>query len=1112
MTHCLQAEFSDRYAFKYRRLSLAGLLVSGSLALIMSELASGARPEPPTIDRATHMIEDGKFLHPHIPAFRTSNDGRIALENEDSQMRFYLYTPEKVPTRWHNSPPGSASILSDPEPFRGGIPLRPGGRNLVHRTLCETTNAFPDSNDDVNPYTCGANGQNDCYDLTHVGWTRPKGTDTRARLWGTKVRVEVANPKTAQARIVDVEVGESVRGNEVPGNVHFETAVTSDGRLLLGRVNNEFNWSWYNAHRGRTVTGNYQMVYSLLEDGADACDVREWKNFFPIAYAPYDPRLKGKYGIADFPFQYGDGQLVSEESDFGGSYPWVDREGNNIFMTTFGVRLSQQTSHYPNRCVPGTRCINREANDPLKGVAVVGRWTRGKLVHIDNLVNNTDWGIPLDPGGHRMVTLYERPNGSTVEARAGSGGRGKREQYDAPSGRSNNSAIIDSVEVLFNHDKDMRPRSPQDVVWLLSDGKATDEIIFDDYLNPDAFIISSMIATLGNRNNNGAIRYGNGGNNSNQDVHLQNAAASSADRWRTPAYGLVTRGTGRAEPIALGGIHGRGFWLDGSNEVRYSIPDQPRDPAQNDWYAGIYVDSRFADDNTRRTLLDFPDGTSLSLNGRSELIFASGNQVLQSVALNPSLPQQGWAHLGFNLSDGNREVTVFYNGFEYASFSLTEPVLAINAGNLSVGGSSGFKGWIDEFKVFAQNVNSEMACNHAGGTLVGIRNNASWKQVADRYPAGVHSRLSSRLSAAGAPTTDRYACYVDYDQDGGIDVYEIPDGTVSIREAINFPEGPVVHNAPRPDSTSNTFCLSCHQPGEPEGLTVAALEFRPGLLARDDPRRQPSQHLRMVHGNIPAGWLDGKVTEATQVGREGFMLDPILMTDQPRNPNDPIDLPVVSFNSPGTVVDESAATFRVEVMLSKASTTATKISVSTVDESATQGEDFYGTYQQVEFAPGETRKNVEIVIVDDELVEPAENFRIRLFQEQGLKITEPNFRVTIEDDDAPGNTRPVVSVSSSRVSESDGQAMVLVALSNTSSEVVTVEIASQRVSASNGSDYYGIYQTIRFAAGETRKQIPVRILNDTRVESEEYLTVRLFNPVNSSLGTSLERITIEDDD
>jgi len=148
----------------------------------------GAPPEPPALLPKTHLVEDGEFLHPYLPAFRTSNDGRVAIEVEDYDIKLYLMTPEKVDTPWHLSSPGTAKILSDQTPYRGGIRhLADGEGGFSHQFLCETTSNFPENDDAANPYTCGEGGLNDCYDLTHGGWrsTRDDATDAESSLLGT---------------------------------------------------------------------------------------------------------------------------------------------------------------------------------------------------------------------------------------------------------------------------------------------------------------------------------------------------------------------------------------------------------------------------------------------------------------------------------------------------------------------------------------------------------------------------------------------------------------------------------------------------------------------------------------------------------------------------------------------------------------------------------------------------------------------------------------------------------------------------------------------------------------------------------------------------------------
>lgn len=1088
---------------------------SFSLAILISLLliadTMAARPEPPALIRDIHLVDEGKFLEPHLPALRTSNDGRIAMDTGGVSISLYLFTPEKVNSRWHRSTPGTGAILADQSPYNGGIRIQPiPNRNFGMHALCETTNAFPSSQDNANPYTCGAGGNNDCYDLTHVSWIRPSDTNAPTHLWGTPLTVEVQNPKTAEARIVDARFGESVRGAELPGPVFWEPVVTADGRLLVGRLGAQGELTFFDQQTGQNHTAHYDMVYSLLEEGADACDVRRWTQFYPVAHAPWDSRMKGNYGIAAFPLRSGEGELINAAENIKATYPWIDREGNNLFMTTVSSRLREQANIYPNRCLPNRDCLDNEADGRHKGNAVFGLWTQGKTVHFDNLLNNTDWGLPLNPDGHRLVTMYEQPDGTEVEIRVGSGGLFKNHHYPDLQGRTENSAILDSVQSLFNHRDELKPKTPRDVVWLVGNGKSTDELAFDDYLNPDGFIVSNMMASLSRGypwHNDGS----EGGFSIARDVHLQNAAGSVPERWNTPAYGLVRRGTGRAEPIALGGVHGRGFWLDGNNEISYAIEDQPNNPADSDWYVGIFIDARFEDDGVRRNLILYPDNSSLALEGGSRLLFMQGDQILRNVALPDAIGNDGWSHIGVNMDDRNRNIQVLVNGYPLQRFRLEEGFFNIGQGDLVVGGSNSFRGWIDDFKIFAQKVSAEIACNHAGGSIIGVDGNSDWNAIAGRYPQASHDEINQLIAASGRPTYARYACYTDYTNADGIDVNSPPSGTVSLREAINFPEGPVVHNEPRPDSVNNQFCLSCHQPDAPGRLSLAALTLDNSRNAVDDPRRQPTQHLRMVHGNIPAGWLNGKVTESSQAGREGFKLDPLLLPRQrPDDPIDPIDPPEVGFSRTRIDVNEDAGVATASIELSRAASNTTSVYLATNVDSAKPGSDFYGYSERLVFSAGETEKRVDITILDDTAQEDDEQFGIRLFDLDGLAVGRKVMTVNIQDND--DGSIPTVSIGSVSVSEANLTAEIPVTLSQAAATTVTVDVATQPDQAVSKEDFYGLHRTITFAPGETSKQVTVMIINDAQPEADERFGLSLFAVDGAGYGNRRATVTITNDD
>ncbi|MBZ0254246.1 MAG: LamG domain-containing protein, partial [Candidatus Methylomirabilis sp.] len=437
-----------------------------------------------------------------------------------------------------------------------------------------------------------------------------------------------------------------------------------------------------------------------------------------------------------------------------------------------------------------------------------------------------------------------------VEVRVGGGRQvGRASAPDMPAGWLGNTNVLDSIENLFNYHAYMKPVTPNDIVWILGNGRGTDEFSFDDYLNPDSFILSNMLASVSWTPVAAQIRnpwHHNGFQllpfaDFIEDIHLQNGASATPDRWRTPAYGKVQAGTGRAEQVALGGMHGRGFWLTGGNRIEYRIPAQPRNIRDADWFVAIFVDPRFEDDGATRELVAFPDGSALRLRGRSAALFVGkSGEVVRETALPAAMPKAGWTHLGVNLRNESRDLELFVDGFLYDRFSVDEPVFEMAEGRLYLGdapgGAEGFRGWIDEFKVFARSAAPEIACNHALGTLVGVEDNARWAEVAARYPDWAHQKATDLLAFAGEPTYARYACYHEYTRDYGAHLGNIPQGTRSVRKGLNFPESQLRFGHARPDSSGNAFCLTCHASGAPFGLSTAALTFNPGVNVEDDPR------------------------------------------------------------------------------------------------------------------------------------------------------------------------------------------------------------------------------------------------------------------------------------
>ena len=90
--------------------------------------------------------------------------------------------------------------------------------------------------------------------------------------------------------------------------------------------------------------------------------------------------------------------------------------------------------------------------------------------------------------------------------------------------------------------------------------------------------------------------------------------------------------------------------------------------------------------------------------------------------------------------------------------------------------------------------------------------------------------------------------------------------------------------------------------------------------------------------------------------------------------------------------------------LSESSREPVSVSYRTQNETARAGEDYDSTQGTLQFAAGETTKNVEVPIRGDRKVEPDEFFSVILFAPIGATIAEPGGvgTGTIQNDDVPG--------------------------------------------------------------------------------------------------------------
>ena len=101
-----------------------------------------------------------------------------------------------------------------------------------------------------------------------------------------------------------------------------------------------------------------------------------------------------------------------------------------------------------------------------------------------------------------------------------------------------------------------------------------------------------------------------------------------------------------------------------------------------------------------------------------------------------------------------------------------------------------------------------------------------------------------------------------------------------------------------------------------------------------------------------------------------------------------------------------------------------------------------------------------------------------------------------------------------RVNENVGSAIITVERVGGSDGAVSVDYATSNDTASAGSDYTRESGTLSFAAGVTSQSFKITILQDTKTENNESLTINLSNPDGGAgLGlTASATVVIADDD
>jgi len=141
-------------------------------------------------------------------------------------------------------------------------------------------------------------------------------------VYGTSYRqwmnVTVAKPMTAEAKIVNMVLGDKVRLGREIDQYGF---ISLDGRLFIAT-----DVPWWR-------TGWRNLTYSAIAEGAQPCPL-DWPADRYVHEMHYDPdnlNLRERYPVARYPLKDALGTPYSKEYPLEGMYCWMDQEARNLW-------------------------------------------------------------------------------------------------------------------------------------------------------------------------------------------------------------------------------------------------------------------------------------------------------------------------------------------------------------------------------------------------------------------------------------------------------------------------------------------------------------------------------------------------------------------------------------------------------------------------------------------------------------------------------------------------------------------------------------------------------------------------------------------------------------
>ena len=219
----------------------------------------------------------------------------------------------------------------------------------------------------------------------------------------------------------------------------------------------------------------------------------------------------------------------------------------------------------------------------------------------------------------------------------------------------------------------------------------------------------------------------------------------------------------------------------------------------------------------------------------------------------------------------------------------------------------------------------------------------------------------------------------------------------------------------------------------------------------------------------------------------------------------------VRFATAGQSAHESSGTVTITAELLQEATVERAVPVQLLGD-AEVDTDFTVDGDTFVFAPGQQTASITLTLIDDLASEANEIIALSFLPPATVEVTEPGSHIiTLIDND----TLPALSIDDPMTPETAGDMIFTVTLSQPAGQPVTVDFATEAITATATADYTSRRGTLTFNPGQTTQTIAVPIVADSGpVEGSETLRMLLSNPThatiadNEGIGTILDVQTI----